>query len=103
MAERPDTPEGWHVPQRPAVYGAAVTVATLLLLLSIAGYLYNHNLRQATWRAPTSLPSPGLDTAIHPGAGDPYVAARPVAPDPGIAAAKRRIAAQGLPGWESRQ
>ncbi len=101
MADRPETsPEGWDVPQRPAIYAACVTIAGLVLLLLAAGYLYDRYLRQATYRQPVALPSPGLETAIHPAALDPDVAVRPQAPNPEIAAAKRKIAAQGLAHWE---
>lgn len=101
MVDRPETsPEGWEVPQRPAIYAACVTIAVLVLMLLASGYLYDHYLRQATYRQPVALPSPGLETAIHPAALDPDVARRPQAPDPEITAAKQRVAAQGLTHWE---
>lgn len=102
MAERDDQPEGWSVPQRPAIYGAAATIAALTALLLAAGHLYNHHLRQSAFRQPLTLPSPGLETAIHPAASDPHLAKPPPSPAPDIAAAKRRLVKHGLAGWEGQ-
>jgi hypothetical protein len=100
MPERLDAPEGWDVRQKFAILAALGTVTTLVVLLVVAGYFYDRELRPETHRPYATFPAPGIETAIHAGANDPHLPT-PVSPtDPAIAAAKREIAANGLPGWE---
>lgn len=96
-------PEGWGVRHRPAVIAALVTPPTLALLLAAAGWFYVRDLRPAT-REPVHIqPAPGLETYIHDGVNDPQRLPPRPRTDPRLAAAKRAVVADGLPGWEARR
>lgn len=103
MADRDDEPEGWQVPQRPAVIAALAVPAGLLALLLVAGHFYARDVQPLHRQPIETFPAPGIETYIHDGALDPH-RPRPARPrDPAIAAAKRAVAAQGLAGWEARR
>lgn len=103
MDERPAAaPEGWSVRHKPAVIAAVATPLLLALLLVVAGWFYDRDLRPAT-RAPTTpFPAPGLETAIHDGARDPHRPPVVVEPDMQVRAAKRAVLAEGIAGWDRR-
>lgn len=101
MAEQDDAPEGWEVRHRPALIAAVAMPAVMLALLLVAGHFYDADLRPKTWRPIVTQPAPGLETYIHDGGKDPHRPHRVARPDPSIAAAKRAVAAEGLPGWRS--
>ena len=104
MDERPAaSPEEWHVRHRPALIAGLATPVVLLVLLLITGWLYNRNLRPLTQQPVTAFPAPGLQTFIHDGVEDPYRPRPRATPDAQVAAAKRAIVADGIPGWERQR
>lgn len=102
MAERADDgPEGWRVPQRVPMIAAAAVPLGLLALLSLAGRFYELRLAPPH-PAATAFPAPGIETFLHDGVRHPAAPQPKPAPDPAIAAAKRLVIAEGLPGWPAR-
>jgi hypothetical protein len=89
-----DAPEGWHVPQRPAMIAAVAAPLTLLAVVSGAGWLYTHTLKPVP-RQPIALPAPGVESYIHDGARDPVRREAKPKRDARIEAAKRAVVAQG--------
>ncbi|WP_156678106.1 hypothetical protein [Sphingomonas profundi] len=92
-----DAPEGWRVPQRPAMIAAAVVPAALLALVALAGWAYEREIAPRRHAPITTFPAPGIETFVHDGAGDPPRPEPRRAADPRLAAAKRAVAAGGWP------
>jgi len=89
-----DTPEGWHVPQRPAMIFAVAAPLTLLAVAAGAGWLYDRDL--APKRGPvTPFPAPGVESFVHDGGNDPVRPASKPKRDAPVEAAKRAIVANG--------
>ena len=92
----PDSvPEGWWVPQRRAMIVAASVPAVLLVVLLLAGRLYDRDLRPQHRQGVTAFPAPGLETAVHDGGGDPHRRGPVARADPAIEDAKRDVVADG--------
>lgn len=103
MDERREAvPEGWSVRHRPAVIAALAVPLVLAVLLIVAGWFYDRDLRPTIRQSVTPFPAPGLETFIHDGAQDPYRPRSPVKPDPAIATAKRAIVRDGIVGWKQQ-
>ena len=92
-------PEGWRVPQRPAMIGAVAVPLVLLIVLLIAGRFYDARLRPQHRQPVTSFPAPGIETHTHDGQGDPPRVLPKRGLDPRIEAAKRAVVADGIAGW----
>jgi hypothetical protein len=99
MAEPDRKPEGWQVPFRRTATIAGIVPFVLLALLALAGWAYDRTLRPRTMFDVSPLPAPALETRVNTPGGDPQRAAHPTPPDPRIAAAKARVATQGLADW----
>lgn len=97
-----DAPERWRVPQRPFFIAGALLPLALLAAVIIAGRAYDAHLRPAHRAPVTTFPAPGVETFIHDGRADPIRSTRPTATDPAIAAAKRRVVVDGVPGWSGQ-
>lgn len=102
MAEPPEAgPESWYVPQRGPMLAAAAVPLALMALLAVAGRFYEARLAPRR-HAPVTFPAPGIESYVHDGMLDPDRARPGPAPDAALAAAKRAVVADGLPGWPAR-
>lgn len=98
MAERPPR-EGWRVAQRRPLFAALTTLAFVAVMLGVAGYAYERTIAPKRTLSVQPFPAPGIESAIHDGAGDPVRPQPAVRPDREIEAAKDAVVAEGLPGW----
>lgn len=73
MAERPHR-QGWRVPLRMPVIATLGTLALLIVLLLIVGWVYRERIAPQRRQPIHSFPAPGIETYIHPGSAGPRLA-----------------------------
>ena len=98
-----NAPEGWHVPQRPAMIAAVAVPLGLLVVLLAAGAWYDRSLRPQRIAPVHSFPAPGIETFAHDGLKDRGRRIRPAPADAAVTRAEAEVVAGGLPGWSVRR